>query len=56
MEKNGLAELKAWLKKNKDLLIGASHDDIANYAIACGFDRTAVAQWQCSVMSKVVVR
>lgn len=56
MEGNGLAELKAWIKKHKSELAGASTEDIVNLAIAYGFNRTAVAEWQCSVMSKVVTR
>lgn len=41
-------ELTAWIKEHskKFTAEGYSTDDIVRLSIACGFNRSAVAQWQ----------
>ncbi len=48
MNGNGIKELKAWIEKNQNQLKDYSITDIVNLAIACGFDRSAVAAWATS--------
>lgn len=48
MTDNGFKALQAWIEKNQAHFTGEAYtnEDIAKLAIACGFDRQAVAQWQ----------
>ncbi len=45
---NGMKELKAWIKAHPEVLIDYSTEDLVNLAVACGFQRSAIAQWVTS--------
>lgn len=53
---NTYKELTAWITRNKDQFSKDKYslDDIVNLAIACGLDRSAVAQWRTAQMFKRV--
>ena len=54
MDGNGIKELKAWIEKNKELATYTTQE-IVDLAIACGFQRSAIAQWQTQKKFKEAV-
>lgn len=48
MNGNGIKELKTWIEKNSEQFKTYTTDEIVNLAIACGFERRAVAAWATS--------
>lgn len=53
---NAYKELTAWITDHKPQFDKEKYtlDDIVNLAIACGFDRSSVAQWRVQQMFKKV--
>lgn len=54
--RNDIRELKAWVKKHSPHFTGYTTDDIARLAIACGFTRAAVAEWEQIELRKEATR
>jgi hypothetical protein len=57
MEDNGFKTLKRWIADHEEQFktehYTTSH--IVDLAIACGFDRTAIAQWKTSKLFKEAI-
>jgi hypothetical protein len=53
---NDFKELKVWIERNQERFTAEKYakEDIARLAIACGFNRSAVAQWQTQKRFKQV--
>jgi hypothetical protein len=51
---NGYSELKTWVEQNADHFKGYSIENIKDLALAAGFKRTAVAQWEAQEMFRGV--
>ncbi len=52
---NDYQALKNWIEQNTLVLKDRSVEDIGDMAIACGFNRTTVSQWQTSVRFKEAI-
>lgn len=57
MKKDGSKELKRWVEQQAEKFKAENYttDDIVNLAIACGFERTAVARWQTQKLFKEAI-
>lgn len=53
---NTYKDLIAWIQQNRKHFAEGRYStaDIVSLAIACGFDRGAIAQWQTQMMFKKV--
>lgn len=57
MESNGLKDLQRWVRDHEEQFKAEDYttNHIVDLAIACGFDRVAVAQWQTSQRFKEAI-
>lgn len=57
MDPNGKKEMLAWIRRNEQKFKAEEYtkEEIANLAIACGFNRIVVAEWQTQAKFKEAI-